>query len=176
MRSLERSPVSASPCFFISESTENHGGEGPAHLQDRRHDSVYNTKTAIQTVWCGGGTSDSVVIVWWTSLCDANTGACVQWLDCFHEVSGFSLLRQSPGSPSDKKIHAGSSSNDHLLGKTRKSPVRDWRHAPPAHADAAAGADSKYSAGPQRHKNEQFFSDVFLNVEMLTQVHHVRAC
>ena len=53
----------------------------------------------------------------------------------------------------------------HLLGKPRKSPVRDWRqalekicaHHPPAHADAAAGADSKDPAGPQRHKNEQLF-------------------
>ena len=35
----------------------------------------YNTKTAIQTVWNSGGTSDSVVIEWWTSLCDAKTGA-----------------------------------------------------------------------------------------------------
>ena len=32
--------VSKSPCFFISESTENRGGAGPARLQDRRHDSV----------------------------------------------------------------------------------------------------------------------------------------
>ena len=40
MRSLERSPASASPCFFISESTETVEAQGPAHLQDRRHDSV----------------------------------------------------------------------------------------------------------------------------------------
>ena len=63
----------------------------------------YNIKTAIQTVWNGGGTSDSVVIDWWTSLCDAKTGACVQWLDCSHEVSGFSGLCRSPGSASEKK-------------------------------------------------------------------------
>ena len=63
----------------------------------------YNTKTAIQTVWSSGGSSDSVVIEWWTSLCDAKTGACVQWLDCSHEVSGFSGLCQSPVSASDKK-------------------------------------------------------------------------
>ena len=30
-------------------------------------------------------------------------------------------------------------------------------HTTPAHADAGAGADSKDSAGPQRHKNEQLF-------------------
>ena len=30
-------------------------------------------------------------------------------------------------------------------------------HHPPAHADAAAGEDSKDPAGPQRHKNEQLF-------------------
>ena len=35
----------------------------------------YNTKTAIQTVWCSGSTSDSVVFEWWSSLCDAKTGA-----------------------------------------------------------------------------------------------------
>ena len=35
----------------------------------------YNTKSAIQTVWNSGDTSDSVVIEWWTSLCDAKTGA-----------------------------------------------------------------------------------------------------
>ena len=35
MQSLERSPDSASPCFFIQK-----GSAGPAHLQDRRHDSV----------------------------------------------------------------------------------------------------------------------------------------
>ena len=116
----------------------------------------YNTKSAIQTVCSSGGTSDSVVIEWWTSLCGAKTGACVQWLDCSHEVSGFSGLCRSPGSASDKKS---------TLGKPRKSPVRDWRQAlekicalhPPAHAAAAAGDDSKDSAGPQRHKNEQLF-------------------
>ena len=32
--------VSTSPCYFISESTENRGGASPAHLQDRRHDCV----------------------------------------------------------------------------------------------------------------------------------------
>ena len=36
MRSLERSPNPACPCFFIQK-----GSAGPAHLQDRRHDSVF---------------------------------------------------------------------------------------------------------------------------------------
>ena len=58
----------------------------------------YNTKTAIQTVW----SSDSVVIKWWTSLYDAKTSACIQWLGRSHEVSGFSGLCRSPGSASDK--------------------------------------------------------------------------
>ena len=40
MRSLGRSPVPASPCFFILEKTENRRGAGPVHLLDRRHDSV----------------------------------------------------------------------------------------------------------------------------------------
>ena len=35
----------------------------------------YNTKTAIQTVWSSGSTSDSVEFEWWSSLCDAKTGA-----------------------------------------------------------------------------------------------------
>ena len=111
----------------------------------------YNIKTAIQTVWSGGGTSDSVVIGWWTSLCDAKTGACVQ---CAGLISrSFRIFRIVPESRISvgQKIHAGSSSNGHLLGKPRKSLVRDWRqslekicaHHPPAHADAAAGADSK---------------------------------
>ena len=34
---------------------------------------------------------------------NAKTGACVQWLDCSHEFSGFSGLCRSPGSASDKK-------------------------------------------------------------------------
>ena len=83
----------------------------------------YNIKTAIQTVWNSGGTSDPVVIDWWASLCDAKTGACVQWLDYSHEVSGFSGFCWSPRSASDKKIHVGSSSNGNLLGKPRQSPV-----------------------------------------------------
>ena len=57
MRSLERSPVSASPCFFISESTENRGSAGPAHLQDRRHDSVLQHQD-----------SDPDSLVWWRHL------------------------------------------------------------------------------------------------------------
>ena len=35
IRSLERSPDSACPCFFNQK-----GSAGPARLQDRRHDSV----------------------------------------------------------------------------------------------------------------------------------------
>ena len=67
----------------------------------------YNTKSVIQTVWSSGGTSDPVVIEWWTSMCDAKAGACVLWLDCFHEVSGFSGLCRSPGSASDTKSTLG---------------------------------------------------------------------
>ena len=67
----------------------------------------YNIKTAIQTVWNSGGTSGSVVVDWWTSLCDAKTGACVQLLDCSHEVSGFAGWCRSPGSASDKKSTLG---------------------------------------------------------------------
>ena len=49
-----------------------------------------------------------------------------------------------------------------LAGKTQEGSSRPvlekiCAHHPPAHADAAAGADSKDSAGPQRHKNEQLF-------------------
>ena len=117
MRSMERSPVSAS-LFLYSRKYRK-----PWRSQVQYICLCYNIKTAIQTVWNSGGTSDSVVIDWWTSLCDAKAGACVQWLDCSHEVSGFSGLCRSPESASDKK-----------------SPTQ-----------------SKDSAGPQRHKNEQLF-------------------
>ena len=90
MRSLERSPDSESPCFFISEKCRKTVEAQVQHICRIVDMTVcYNTKIAIQTYWSSGGTSDSVVIVWWTSQCDAKTGACVQWLDCSHEVSGF---------------------------------------------------------------------------------------
>ena len=127
----------------------------------------HNIKTAIQTVWSSGGTSDSVVIEWWTSLCDAKTGRLCSVAGLLSR--SFRIFRIVPESRVSvgQKIHAGSSSNGHLLGKPRKSPVRDWRqalekicaHRPPAHADAAAGADSKDSTGPQRHKNEHLFQE-----------------
>ena len=88
--------------------------------------------------------------------------APVQWLDCSHEASG---LCRSPGSASDKKSALGAHQIATCWEKPRKGPVRDWRQALekicalhlPAHADAAAAEDSKDSAGPERHKNEQLF-------------------
>ena len=57
----------------------------------------YNTKTAIQTVWSSGGTSDSVVIEWWTSLCDAKTGACIRWLVALTKIPDFPDCAGVPG-------------------------------------------------------------------------------
>ena len=58
----------------------------------------YNAKHSMSS----GGSSDSVVIQWQTSLCGA--------LYCSYEICGFSGLCRSPRSASDK-IHAESSSN-----------------------------------------------------------------
>ena len=58
---VQHSPVS----FFRKEAQVQH----ICRIVDMT--VCYNTKTAIQTVWSSGGTSDSVVIEWWTSLCDA---------------------------------------------------------------------------------------------------------
>ena len=55
------------------------------------------------------------MIEWWTSLCDAKTGACTKFPD-FPDCAGVPGQRRT-------KIHTGSSSNGHLLGKLRKSPL-----------------------------------------------------
>ena len=95
----------------------------------------YNFKTAIQTVWNSGGTSDSVVIDWWTFLCDVKTGACVQLLDCSHEVSGFSRLCRSPLSAWDKKSTLGALQMATCLekpGRVQQAGAQKKMRAPPA--------------------------------------------
>ena len=75
----------------------------------------YNTKTAIQTVWSRGGSSDSVVTERWTSLCDAKTGACVAVAGLLsRDVRISRIVRESRVSVR-QKIHAGSSSNGSSL-------------------------------------------------------------
>ena len=109
MRSLERSPDSASP-FFLFQKVQKTVEAQVQHIYRIVDMTVcYNNKTAIQTVWNSGRTSNSVVIDWWTSLCDAKTGACVQWI-ALTKFPGFAGLCRSFGSASDKN-HAEGSSN-----------------------------------------------------------------
>ena len=62
------------------------------------------------------------MIEWWTSLCVHRQALVLQWLDCSHEVSGFSGLCRSPGSASDKKS---------TLGAHRREVVHCLCQAPP---------------------------------------------
>ena len=104
-------------CFFLSESTENRGGAGPVRLQDRSHDSVlqHQDSDPDSLEW-----SDSVVIEWWTSLC-AKTGACVQWLDCSHEVSGVSGF---PDFPDCAGVPGQSTLGTHQMATCWENPGR----------------------------------------------------
>ena len=118
MRSLERSPQVTVSLFQKVQKTMEAKVQHICRIVDMT--VCYNTKTAIQTVSSTGGTSDSVVIEWWTSLCDAKTGSCVQWLVCSLEVSGFSGLCWSPGSASDKTSTLGA----HQMATCWENPGR----------------------------------------------------
>ena len=113
-------------CFFISESTENRGGAGPGHLQDRRHHSVLLHQD-----------SDPDSLDWWRHLRFSRDRVVHIPVCCKVRrlVSAAGLLSRSfrifrivPESRVSvgQKIHAWSSSNGHLLGKPRKSPA-GWR-------------------------------------------------